>query len=394
MKSVYSMLAQSAKKNPGVCPVRRIVVLKRKSDYRKCLAVLSKAGIRPVKKSVALRMICCHAKRSGKWRELRNHPGIAYVEQDKKARAHGADSRAAKRSRSAMKGKWTAVARSEKCPPKAPWNVCRVQSPPIWPRTRGAGVKVGVLDTGIARHPDLRIAGGVNTITGGSFADDNGHGTHVAGIIAATGKGKLLGNAPAARLYAVKVLDRDGAGFISDIVEGIDWCLKRGIKVMNMSFGLSGESRLLRSAIRRARRQGAVISASAGNSGPNNISIDAPARYPETIAVAASTFDNRIASFSSRGKGIDVAAPGVDIDSTWLNGGYKRMSGTSMSSPHVAGCAALLRGLSPSIGAGEVARRFRATARRIPGGVRAAGAGLLQAEPAAKGLGVRRRRER
>ncbi|QMV44306.1 S8 family peptidase [Cohnella cholangitidis] len=344
---------------------RRNIVFHRERDYRRCLKQLDADGIKPVKAIDSIRCICCHADRSRSWKHLHMHPRVAFVERDRTVKAHGA---------SAFKANFPNVKA------RIPWNINRVQAPKVWRAARlGYGVKVAILDTGIARHPDLRIAGGVNTITGKSFKDDNGHGTHVAGIAAATGRGKIYGTAPKVSLYAVKALNAEGIGYISDIVEGIDWCLSRGIKIINMSFGLNGESRLLKDAIRRANKQGAVIVASAGNSGKSYYpQIDAPARYPETIAVAATTRADRAAIFSSRGRGIDVSAPGFDILSTWLKGGYVRESGTSMSAPHVTGAVALLRAVKPNLCASAVRKTINKSALRIPGGVTSVGRGLLQ----------------
>ncbi|WP_158629946.1 S8 family peptidase [Cohnella sp. AR92] len=375
MRPVEQILSLSVRAKPSPSTERRIVALKGSGDYRKCLQELTSAGIKPVKSSRALRLICCHADKRHRWSRLRKHPRIAYVEKDAKVSAH---------ARFPASKKRLSLRTRQACPVKAPWNVCRVQSPPLWKRTQGSGVKVAILDTGIAPHRDLRIAGGTNAIVpGGSFADDNGHGTHVAGIAAATGRGRLYGNAPRAGLYAVKALDRKGEGYISDIVQGIDWCIANGVRVINMSFGMAGDSLALRNALKRARRRGIVLVASAGNSGRFSGGLDAPARYPETIAVAASTRGNLPAFFSSRGRGIAVAAPGVNILSTAKSGHYVRMSGTSMSAPHVTGGAALLRGYAPRLSAAGVARRLRRYALRIPGGGNAVGSGLLQVAPAA-----------
>ena len=380
MKSVEQVLSLSVRSKPSRSTERRIVAFKKSGDYRKCLHKLSESGLRPVKSSSALRMICCHADKKSRWSGLRQNPRIAFVEKDGKVSAHAIS--LAPRKRRALNER-------RGCQAKVPWNVCRVKSPPLWPRSKGQSVRVAIIDTGIAAHPDLRIAGGTNTIVrGGSFADDNGHGTHVAGIAAATGRRRIFGNAPRAVLYAVKALDRDGEGFISDIVQGIDWCIAKGVRVINMSFGMPDNSLALRNAVRRARRKGIVIVASAGNSGRAAGRIDVPARFPETIAVAATTRSNRVASFSSRGRGIGVAAPGVNILSTGLNGTYVRMSGTSMSAPHVAGGAALLRGVAPKLSATAIGKRIRRSALPIPGGANAVGSGLLQVAPAA---GRRRR---
>lgn len=373
MKDLAKLLCSSVKRKNSFRTERRNIVFHREQDYRRCLNRLSADGIKPVKAIDSIRFICCHADRAHSWNHLHDHPRVAYVERDRKVKAHG------------MRACPIAVPIVRA---RIPWNINRVQAPQAWKSARfGCDVKVGIVDTGIARHPDLRIAGGVNTITGKSFADDNGHGTHVAGIAAATGNRRIYGIAPRAKLYAVKVLDNEGVGFVSDIVEGIDWCLSRGIKIMNMSFGLNGDSQLLKDAIRRARKQGAVIVASAGNSGSLFKQIDAPARYPETIAVAATSRSNRVADFSSRGKGIDIAAPGVNILSTWLNGTYKRETGTSMSSPHVTGAAVLLRGIKPGMSPSEVARKIKKGALRIPGGSNAVGCGMLQIANAAKAKG-------
>ncbi|WP_373230445.1 S8 family serine peptidase [Cohnella sp.] len=378
MNALAKQLCQSARSKPSLQTERRIIVLRQDKDYRHCLKELQAAGIKPVKTDSSLRLICCHTDRRLSWQRLIDHPRVAYVERDHKVKAHGL---------LRMKAKSTAgIAR-------IPWNINRVKAPPVWKASNsGAGVKVAIIDTGIARHPDLRIAGGVNTLGGRSFADDNGHGTHVAGIAAAKGNKKIYGTAPRVRLYAVKVLDASGSGFITDIVEGIEWCLSRGIKIMNMSFGLVGESKALRDAVRRARRRGAVMVASAGNNGRLFTQIEAPARYPETLAVAAVSRGNRVAAFSSRGKGIDLSAPGINIYSTWLKGTYRRESGTSMSSPHVTGAAALLRAIKPGLSATEVSRKLTKSALRIPGGIRAVGQGLLQVSTAARTLSNKRRK--
>jgi len=357
---------------------RRVIVFKHKQGFDECLRHMTAAGIRPVKKVPGCRLIGCVAPKGFDWTELKRHPHVAYIETDRKVKAHVAA------------GRRTSELRAKRgCridPAKIPWNIARIEAPPVWRRTKGACVRVAVIDTGIARNPDLKIAGGVNTIGGKSFADDNGHGTHVAGIAAATGRKRIFGAAPRVRLFAVKALDEFGVGFVSDIAEGIDWCIANRMQVVNMSFGLAGDSRVLREAIARARRSGIVMTASAGNNGPDNARIDAPARYPGVLGIAATTRRNRPASFSSRGAGIALAAPGVDILSTAPGRGYVRMSGTSMSAPHAAGGAALIRALAPKLSAACVARKLIAAAKPLPGGSRAVGAGLLRVAPAAAKL--------
>ena len=223
------------------------------------------------------------------------------------------------------------------------WGVNRVNAPAAWSTTMGQGVKVGIIDTGIDyTHPDLKAnyAGGYNAIdTSKPPLDDNGHGTHVAGIIGAVSDGAgVVGVAPRASLYAVKVLNAQGSGAYSAIIDGIQWAVTNKLNVVNMSLGSPSGSTAIQKAVEAAYKAGVTLVVAAGNdSGPVNY----PAKYPQAIAVAASDSADKIASFSSRGPEIVVIAPGVAINSTYMGGIYKSLSGTSMASPHVAGLAAL-----------------------------------------------------
>ncbi|PQP89326.1 hypothetical protein CPT76_14525 [Paenibacillus sp. AR247] len=220
VKQLEKLLKKTAVSRPSKTTSRQIVVFKTQQDYRQCLDILNANGIKPVKAVDSHRLICCHFHRSTDMEKIKQHPRVAYVQRDAKVKAHAIKPAAAAKRGGANKAtKKSALVDTA----KIPWNVSRVKSPELWNRTMGRGVKVAIIDTGIAKHPDLCIAGGVNTITGGSFQDDNGHGTHVAGIAAATGRQKIFGNAPKVKLFAVKVLDQNGNGFVSDIVEGIDW---------------------------------------------------------------------------------------------------------------------------------------------------------------------------
>jgi subtilisin family serine protease len=227
------------------------------------------------------------------------------------------------------------------------WGILRVHAPAAWPITEGKGVKVAVIDTGIdGTHPDLvgQVDGGYSAITKtenpADYADDNGHGSHVAGTIAAHRDGKgVVGVAPGARLYAVKVLDADGSGNLSDVVDGIVWAAKNHMDVANMSLGAPVDSEAMKRAVRFARGSGVVIVCAAGNSGG---SVGFPGAYEDVIAVAASDSNDKLASFSSRGPEVDFIAPGVDVLSVKMGGGFISYSGTSMASPHVAGLAALV----------------------------------------------------
>ncbi len=253
---------------------------------------------------------------------------------------------------------------------EAPWGVAYVGAPEAWEVSRGEGVRVAVLDTGVdQRHPDLRanLAGGYNALSPGREpADDNGHGTHVAGIIGATDDSQgVVGVAPRARLYAVKVLDRWGAGFLSDLVHGLDWCVRQRVQIANLSLGTRSDNETFREAIRRAAAAGILLVCAAGNEGPDGDTVNYPARYPEVVAVAAVDRGGRLAGFSSRGPQVALAAPGVDIPSTWPGGAYRSLSGTSMAAPHVTGGAALALAAQPALDAGTLRRRLVGTARRL-----------------------------
>lgn len=225
-----------------------------------------------------------------------------------------------------------------------PWGVDRVDAEKVWPTGNSADpIKVAVVDTGISStHPDLvaNIKGGVNTITGGSWSDDNGHGSHVAGIIGALNNTSgVVGVAPLVNLYAVKVLSASGSGYVSDIIEGLQWAVANGMQVVNMSLGTSVDVQSFHDAVTATYNAGVTLVAAAGNSGG---AVGYPGAYPEVISVSATDSNNVLASFSSRGPEVDLAAPGVNIYSTYKGGSYATLSGTSMASPHVAGAVALV----------------------------------------------------
>jgi subtilisin family serine protease len=226
---------------------------------------------------------------------------------------------------------------------KLTWNIDRVDAEISWAISTGDPVKVGVIDTGIdLKHPDLQanIKGGFNAINPLKSAnDDNGHGTHVAGIIAALNNSiGVIGVGPNIDLYAIKVLNASGSGYLSDVIEGLDWARTNGMQVVNMSLGTSQDVQSFHEAIVNAYNAGVVIVAAAGNSGG---AVSYPAAYPEVIAVSATDQNNQIASWSSRGPEVDLAAPGVSIYSTYKGQSYATLSGTSMAAPHVSGAAAL-----------------------------------------------------
>ncbi len=226
------------------------------------------------------------------------------------------------------------------------WGVTKISAPTVWAGgDKGAGIKVAVLDTGIATsHPDLRVVGGATFVRGTtSYNDDNGHGSHCAGIIAALDNDiGVVGVAPEASLYAVKVLDRRGSGSISNIISGMEWCIANGIQVISMSFGSSSDSTALRAECTKAYNAGIVLVAAAGNSGPGSNTVLYPARYSTVISVAATDSYDAVASWSSRGPQVSVAAPGVSIYSTYKGNAYATVSGTSMACPHASGTVALV----------------------------------------------------
>lgn len=229
---------------------------------------------------------------------------------------------------------------------------------------RGQGVKVAVLDTGIDyNHEDLNVRGGASFV-GGDYIDRNGHGTHVAGTIAALDNSiGVIGVAPDAELYAVKVLNDLGSGSYSGIAQGIEWAIDNGMDVINMSLGGPSSSAVLQSAVQRAYSSGVVVVAAAGNSGAGTDTVGYPAKYPEAIAVAAVNSSNQRASFSSTGPAVELSAPGVNVNSTIPGNRYSSSySGTSMASPHVAGVAALVKSANPSLSNVQIRNILNSTA--------------------------------
>jgi subtilisin len=236
-----------------------------------------------------------------------------------------------------------------------PAGVQQVNAPQAWGYSQGKGIRVAVVDTGIDfTHPDLRpnYVGGTSFVPGAATPmDDHGHGTHCAGTIAAAVDGSnVVGVAPQASLYAVKVLDRNGSGQFSWIIAGLDWCIQNAMHVVSMSLGGPSAPTALETMCNTAWSKGLLLVAAAGNSQQQNpvppaaSNVGYPGKYRNVIAVSAIDSANVIAPFSSRGPEVDVCAPGVTVLSDKLGGGTTVMSGTSMACPHVAGVAALAWG--------------------------------------------------
>jgi subtilisin len=266
---------------------------------------------------------------------LKKNPNIAYVEKDEEVTATQT----------------------------VPWGVNHINAPTVhsWGNT-GNGVRVAILDTGIATHEDLRISGGVSFISSeSSYQDFNGHGTHVAGTVAAQNNSYgVLGVAPSVNLYAVKVLDRNGSGSLSAIAQGIEWSITNKMDIVNMSLGGSTGSTALRQAADNAYNRGILLIAAAGNTGTQGISY--PARYSSVMAVGAVDSNNRRASFSTYGSELEIMAPGVNVLSTYTSNRYVSQNGTSMASPHVAGVAALVKSQYPWASNAQIRQRLKDTA--------------------------------
>ncbi|MBU8598380.1 peptidase S8 [Shouchella clausii] len=265
-----------------------------------------------------------------------------------------------------------------------PWGISRVQAPAAHNRgLTGSGVKVAVLDTGISTHPDLNIRGGASFVPGEpSTQDGNGHGTHVAGTIAALNNSiGVLGVAPNAELYAVKVLGASGSGSVSSIAQGLEWAGNNGMHVANLSLGSPSPSATLEQAVNSATSRGVLVVAASGNSGAGSISY--PARYANAMAVGATDQNNNRASFSQYGAGLDIVAPGVNVQSTYPGSTYASLNGTSMATPHVAGAAALVKQKNPSWSNVQIRNHLKNTATSL-GSTNLYGSGLVNAEAATR----------
>ncbi len=284
------------------------------------------------------------------------------------------------------------------------WGVDRIDADIVWgnpPYNKGAGVHVVVIDTGIDKdHPDLiaNIAGGMNFVAGkgkdktadpDAWDDDHGHGSHCAGIVAADDNGfGVVGVAPDAWLYGVKVLDNRGRGKESDFIAGLQWAVDGpdgfhgtpdDAEIVSISLRMSGES--VRDACDAAYAAGLLLVSSAGNNWGGGVT--PPANHPTVVAVSAVDEYDNIAEFSSDGPDVELAAPGVDVYSTYKNGGYTFMDGTSMACPHVAGVAALAWATGYYIHGSAVRFQLNRTAEWLAGlNTEQQGNGLVDAEKA------------
>jgi subtilisin family serine protease len=302
-----------------------------------------------------------------------------------------------------------------------PWGQQHIDVDMVHPQWQGSGVTVAVLDTGIDSHLELMITEGYNARAGedpSDWQDGNGHGTHMAGIIAADRKTPfpgtigIVGAAPQVTLKAVKVLDQDGAGYLSDVINGLQWVHNNGsplVQVVNISIGFSSNSQNnfesgnhpLKKAIQALDNSHVIMVASAGNHcgktpgedeggdaeclggstlpcDPSQTGVRYPAAYPQVLAVVASDITDHITAYSLSGPAVDVAGPGgskatgIRILSTDQGGGYGEGSGTSQAAAHVTGAVALALQKKPQLqqSFNEVRSLLQTTGVSLPGGIR------------------------
>lgn len=218
----------------------------------------------------------------------------------------------------------------------------------MWNETKGENIKIAILDTGIDyKHDDIKHAvyGGVNFTSSvkGDYMDRCGHGTFCTGIIAANANNfGIVGIAPKAQVFAVKVLNDHSQGTLNWLLQGIDWCIRNKMDIISMSLGFEKDYPKLHNVVRVADKNNIIMVAAVGN---NKFEPDAefPARYDEVIGCTAVDASKHIARFATTGSKIEVAAPGVSITSTFLRNQYAIGSGTSFSTPHVVGAIALIQ---------------------------------------------------
>jgi len=268
------------------------------------------------------------------------------------------------------------------------WGVIHIGADQAWGYNKGAGIHVSIVDTGIDKdHPDLEtnIAGGVNFVAGkgknktadpSAWEDGHGHGTHCAGIVAADDNGSgVVGVAPDAWLYGVKVLDDRGRGKASDFIAGLEWSVKGpdGIQgneddaeIISISLRMYNPiDGSVTAACDAAYAKGLLLVSSAGNTSGGGVT--SPANHPSVMAVSAIDSSNEFAWFSADGQSVELTAPGVDVYSTYKNGDYTSMDGTSMACPHVAGAAALAWATGYYSHGSAVRLQLNRTANWLPG---------------------------
>ncbi len=262
------------------------------------------------------------------------------------------------------------------------WNLRNINAPQAWNITRGNGSSVLVIDTGvdynhIALKERFMKDKGYNFVSNNNDpSDDNGHGTHVAGIVSGTNTGV----APSASLFAAKVLNSQGVGSTTNIIRAVDYAIENNFEIANMSLGSPRFNYAFESICRKAYNSGLCLVAAAGNDGYGP---EYPASYPGVISVAALTPDNRHPPFSNIHNTVDISCPGVQIFSTFPGNNYKKCTGTSMATPHVAGVAALGYSVKNSLRPKDFEKALKESARELGRGEsnqqEKYGAGIAQA---------------
>jgi thermitase len=266
------------------------------------------------------------------------------------------------------------VAAAEPARPNDPlwgdsWSLSKVHAPAAWRLTSGtAETVVAVLDTGVDRtHGDLQgsfVDGWDAVNEDNDPADDHGHGTLVAGVVAARSNNGIggVGACPRCSLMPVKVIGANGAGNAADIAEGIRWAADHGAEVINMSFALTGPDDGVAAAIAYAQSRGALVVAAAGNAGTADVTF--PAAYPGVLGVTATDQADERYSWSSYGGWVRLAAPGCSV-STGAGGTYSDFCGTSSATALVSGLAALIRSYAPAMTVDELGQALAANALRV-----------------------------
>ena len=284
---------------------------------------------------------------SSKIAKLRSHPSVAYVEENGIVQVLGRRAKAS--APPPGKGKPPSDGDSGDPSQIRPWGIDRCGGGLT--TNTGEGIKVAVIDSGCdLNHRDLaaNIKDSVDFTGSKKGADDeHGHGTHVTGTIAGIDNTiGVIGMAPKAHIYVVRVLNRRGSGTWGDVADGIIWAADKGCQIANMSIG-GGHNSTIQNACHYAKGEGVLLCAAAGNSGdgnPDDTELSYPAAYASVVSVAAIVNNNHdsLANFSNSGAHVELAAPGVGVTSTFKRGAYETWNGTSMACPHVVGVAALI----------------------------------------------------
>ena len=225
------------------------------------------------------------------------------------------------------------------------WGMKDLNIPEAHKHTLGENIKIGIIDSGESKHFDVAE----NVVSARNFSDSRyvedkaGHSTFISGIIAAGKNGEgIIGVAPKSKLYFAKALDDSGVGNPAGMARAVKWCIRQKVDIISISAGMFFDFKPLHAAIKQAYARNIIVIAASGNTGSRNYDVAFPARYPETIGVAAYDKDHKVASFSSRGINVTCAMPGVDIYSTWTENQYIRSKGTSFAAPFMSGICSLI----------------------------------------------------